>query len=544
MAENRRKRGGDFLVQGSILAVTSILVRLIGLIYRIPMTRIIGNEGMGYYEYAFEIYNFCFIIASYGMPMAVSKLIAERISKYEFKNSRRIFRGALLLAVLLGGLLSLAVFFGADFISVAIFSNPAVRIPLKILAPTIFTSSVLGVIRGFFQGFGDMTVTSISQLFEQIVNGAVSVYASYEFTRAHSVSPHIAAHGAAGGVLGTFLGSLAALLIVIFFYTRNMSYLKSLRKKDATKPESRKVIFIVLLSTIIPIMLSQILTRINSILSMTLYNKILIAKAVSETELNILYGIYGSKHILLLNIVLSITSAMSISIIPALVNAKKSGNLKEVNEKVTLALKFNLIIALPSAVGLSILGGPIIRLLFNDEAPVISLMMLIGSISIIFYSLAFFFNTIIQSIDKMRVPVIHNIISIILTVLLTWALLQFTDMKIFALVIGNIFMPFVVAILDMIYIKRRLDIRFNSVKSILIPTIASMIMGIVVAAAYFLINKQTGSYLLALFLSIPLGVLTFFVAELGLKGISKSELSSFPMGGIFIKLATLLRLMK
>lgn len=538
---NKKNKNSDFLLQGSILAATSIIVRLIGLIYRIPMTRIIGNEGMGYYEYAFEIYNFCFIISSYGMPMAVSKLVAERCRKKEYKNSFLVFYGAMTIAILLGGLLSISVYFGASFISSALFENPAVSIPLKILAPTILISALLGVFRGFFQGKGTMIPTAFSQLIEQLVNGVVSVVAAYQFTRAHSISPYIAAHGAAGGVFGTSIGALFGFIIIVFIFLINVPIFKRQNRRDTSDKESIFTIFKVLLLTVIPVMLSQILTRTNGLISMTLFNKILSAKGFSETEYNILYGIYGSKYILLTNIVLSITNAITMSFIPSLVRAK---NEAEINEKVSLTLKFNLIIAIPSTIGLSILGGPIIRLLFNDTAPIISFTMLIGSVAIIFYTVSIFFNTIIQSIDKMRVPVIISIIAILLDVPLLWALLTYTNLNMYALVIGNIFMPFISLILSGIYIKKRLGIRFHSVKTVIIPTIASLIMGIVVFLSYTSLLYLSKNYVIALMSSILLGSIVFFVLEIGMKGITKKELLLFPMGRTLFKIARLLHLMK
>ena len=232
MSSQKKRQTDNFLIQGSILAVTSILVRIIGLVYRVPMARILGNEGIGYYGYAFEIYNFCFIISSYGMPMAVSKLVSERTAKKEYTNSLKLLFGALTVAIVSGGLLSAGVYFGAGYISTHLFANPAIQIPLRALAPTVIVSAVLGVVRGFFQGKGTMVPTALSQFFEQIVNGIVSVWAAFEFAKAHSASVNIAAYGAAGGVTGTFIGALFGLLFISFLLFVNIPVLERQRRKD------------------------------------------------------------------------------------------------------------------------------------------------------------------------------------------------------------------------------------------------------------------------------------------------------------------------
>lgn len=131
------KKSSNFLVQGSILAAASIIGRIIGLLYRIPLTNIIGDEGMGYYTNAFIIYNVALILSSYSLPLAVSKLVAARVEKKEYKNSYRIFLCAMGFAVIVGTIATLAVYFGADFLAKFIFSSEPTAIPLKVLAPTI-----------------------------------------------------------------------------------------------------------------------------------------------------------------------------------------------------------------------------------------------------------------------------------------------------------------------------------------------------------------------------------------------------------------------
>lgn len=542
MSLQNKKQTDNFLVQGSILAVTSILVRIIGLAYRVPMARILGNEGIGYYGYAFEIYNFCFIISSYGMPMAVSKLVSERTAKKEYTNSLKLLVGALLVALISGGLLSAGVYFGAGYISTHMFANPAIQIPLRSLAPTVVVSAVLGVVRGFFQGKGTMIPTALSQLFEQIVNGIVSVWAAFEFAKAHSASMNIAAYGASGGVTGTLAGALSGLIFISFMLIMNLPILKRQRRKDKGEPESMPLLIRVILATSIPVMLSQILVRSNGLISMTLFNNILNMKGVPKETYTSLYGIYEGKFLLLCNIVMGITSAITTASIPSLVRGNVLSTKKEVGKKVRMALKFNLIIAIPSTVGLAILGGPIIRLLFGDTDPIIGKIMMIGSATIALYTVSILFSTIIQSIYSMMIPVIINLIAMLIDIIFTYILLRYTDMTIFALVLGGMLMPVIVIALSWLIIKFRLRIRIEIFKTFIIPLAASAIMGVVVYFSYNAVLNFSGRYYLGLAVSLPLGVFTFFIFELLLKGVNKRELSNFPKGHSIIRLAQKLHL--
>lgn len=534
----------NFLVQGSILAFTSILVRVIGLIYRIPMTNILGDEGIGYYDYAFEVYNMAFIISSYGMPMAVSKLVAARSAKREYRNAFRSFLCALTLAAILGGALSLFVYFGAGFLATLLFANPSVQIPLRILAPTIFICAVMGVMRGFFQGKGTMIPTAISQLVEQIFNGIVSVVAAYYLMRNHSASAEIAAWGASGGVLGTGVGAFFGLLVILFVFVVNMPVIRrQLRGDRQTKQESIRDVFLLLFYTIVPITLSQILIRSNGLIAAGMYSHIMIGKGYTKEASTGMYGVYSSKYLLLSNIVIGITSAITTAMVPAVVSAHAIGSGSEVRQKISAALKFNLIIAFPSMVGLGILGGPILQLLFNDSSKLAAGIMLSGSSAVVLYTVSILLNTVIQSIHKMRIPVIHSAIAIVLDILVLFLLLQFTEMGVYALVIGNLLLPVVVIILDWIILRRDLNLSIDWAKAVVLPLISSLIMGILVFLAYRGLMTLLHSNAIATILSILAGVIVFFAALILLRGVTEDELYHMPKGGLIVKLLKKIRLM-
>ena len=168
----------NFLVHGGILAMAGILVRIIGMLYRIPLVNIIGSEGNGIYSAAYNVYNIMLVLSAYGLPMAVSKLVSARFAQKQYKNVAQIFRCALTTAICTGGIAALILFFGAGLIEKVFYKGVAgIAIPLRILAPTIFIVAILGVMRGFYQGQETMIPTAISQLAEQVVNAIVSIVA-------------------------------------------------------------------------------------------------------------------------------------------------------------------------------------------------------------------------------------------------------------------------------------------------------------------------------------------------------------------------------
>ncbi len=276
MSEETGKKRADFLKQGGILAIASLLVRIIGMVYRIPMSNILGEEGNGIYAVAFEIYDVMLIISSYSLPLALSKIISAQQARKQHKNTGKVFKVALKFAIISGGGFAILLFAGAGLIEKYIYPEySGVQIPLRVLAPTIFIVALLGVFRGFFQGKKTMVPTAFSQIVEQIVNAVVSVAASYLFMKWNIESVQQAAWGAAGGTLGTCLGAASALLIVLFVYWLYKPVQEKLERRDpSTRTNSEKYLFKLLLITIIPIVLSQTVYNISGLIDYKIFGSV------------------------------------------------------------------------------------------------------------------------------------------------------------------------------------------------------------------------------------------------------------------------------
>ena len=239
--KKKRKRS-NFIVQGSILAIASIIVRLIGLVYRIPLTNVIGDEGMGYYSYAYEPYAVMLLLSYHGLPTAVSKLVAEKNGEGRYRSSYRVFKTGMLLAVVIGAITGALLWFGADFIAGTLNHQPMSSYALKVLGPTLFILSIMGILRGYFQGTGTMVPTAVSQILEAVVNAIVSVVAATilfaegkKFDLVTGTKSFAEAYGAAGGTLGTCAGALAALLFLLFVYSIYKRVIRKQIRRDRVK---------------------------------------------------------------------------------------------------------------------------------------------------------------------------------------------------------------------------------------------------------------------------------------------------------------------
>ncbi len=548
-----KNKDNNFLVQGSILAAASLLVRIIGLLYRIPMTRIIGDEGMGSYTIAFQVYNLALILSSYGLPLAVSKLVAERSVKKEYRNSYRIFRFSMAFAVVIGVIATAVVYFGAEFFATVVNKDPYAVLPLRILAPTILVFSVMGVFRGFYQGKRTMIPTAVSQVLEQIINAVVSVAAAYFLMRNYSASVNITAYGAAGGTLGTLVGAVAGLIFLAFVYVLYRPYLKKQIRNDHSEyRESYQDIFKLLLLTISPIILSQTVYHINGVIDNSLFSTIMSTKEVtgfdnavfsgsavgqlySEENIRILIGKYGNKYMLLTNLPVAIASAIGTAIITSITAAKAKGMNHEIHSKTHAAIKFNMIIAIPSAVGLAVLAYPILTMLFPDSHQLDANFLRLGSAAVVFYSLSTVSTAILQGIDKMRVPMINSAISLGIHVVLVFLLLKFTPLSTYSMVIGNVSFALVVSILNWISLEKYLHYKQEILKTFVLPTISAGLMGVVTYFTYLGLHLLIGSNSIATILSLPVAVLVYFGLLIFMKGIEEEELYNLPKGDRIVR---------
>jgi len=543
---SKKRSSTGFLVQGSILAMASIISRIIGLLYRIPLIGIIGDVGMDYYATAFEIYNNLLIISSYSLPLAVSKLVAADMSRGRKKNAFRIFRGALAFATLAGGIAALILFFGAEAFTVAM-KTPFSIFAVRVLIPTLVIVAVLGVLRGFFQGLGSMMPTAISQVLEQIANAIVSIWAAYVLYQYGSKvgailgnqDNYAAAYGAAGGTLGTGIGALTALLFscfVLFAYMH--AYKRQTRREGLTKVDSYRNIFHALISTIIPVLLSTTIYNCNTLVDMAVFKNIANAQGYSALEISTWNGVYTGRYKTLINVPISIASALAASSVPALTAAYTKKNLDEVRSQINSAIRFIMLISMPCAVGMGVLAEPILKLVhLSDDSGMAAIMLMYGAVSIVFFSLSTLSNGLLQGIDRMKEPVKNAAIALVLHVIVLVVLMYAFKLNIYAVIFANAAFGLIMSLLNALSIRKYVGYKQEIVKTFLIPGLSAGIMGVVVWGAYKALLYILRINAIATILSIIVGALVYFALMLLLKGMGEAELRRLPKGHLLVKLA-------
>ena len=547
-----KKKGTNFLMQGTILAAAAMITKIVGLAYRIPLTNIMGAEGNGYYGVVFQVYSLALMLTSYSLPMAVSKLVSARVALGQYKNAYRVFKGAMTFGILSGGIVSAIVFFNARFISEEIMKMGLSIYALRVLSPCILIVAILGVLRGFFQGYGTMIPTAISQVAEQLINAIVSVVGAYllmqtgrSMASGEAKESYGAAFAAAGGTLGTVIGALTALLFLLFVFTAYKTRLKRQMRRDRTRRlESRKTIYKVLLLTIAPVILSATVYNISNLIDQTMFSNIMAAQGMAEKEYSSLLGLLNGQYDTMTNIPLSVSSALAASFMPSLVTTMQTGNRKQIHSKINMVSRFNMLIAIPCAAGFITLSGPILNLLyFNQDNAIPSLMLRIGGISVVFFCLSTVTNAALQGLDRMAAPVKNAAISLVIHVVALFIMLVVFKWEIYSIPISKIIFAGSICILNAHDLRGACGYMQEQKQTFVIPTIASVIMGAVSLLVHLLCVLFIGEMAAAV-IAIIVAVIVYGIAQVVLGGITEEEILSAPKGATLVAICRKLHLLK
>ncbi len=551
--KKERQSGGHFLVQGSILAVAAIIAKIIGMVYRIPLTNILGDTGNSYYSTANEIYSIILMISSFSLPLAVSRLMAERIQKGEYRNANRVFMCAMRIAVLGGGIMALFTWVFSGVITKYLMNFEYAKYGLRVIAPAILIFAITGTFRGFFQGFGTMVPTAVSQVIEQIVNAVLSVVCAalmYNYgvslTKAGGSDQLGPAWGAAGGTFGTVGSVTVALIVMMVMYTSYKRKFNSMMKHDHTvRKESSAQIYSILLATILPIIFSTLIYNISTVLDQGIFNAVLKSQGYSENQYAIIWGIYTGKFRVLMNVVLALASSIGPAIVPSMTSAIAAHNRRDAVSKVHQAIRFTMLFSIPCAFGLAALGGPVIEMLFHPSSgmPLSIGIMQAGAPMIILYALSTLTTSILQGMGKLKEPLVHCAIALAIHLIALFVMLRQFNLNIYAVLYANTIFALVVCILNAMTIKRTLRYRQEVYKTFFIPIVSSAIMAFAAYGMYTIVHHVFGVSIAAI-LGILTGVIIYGVAMIAFKGITAKEIAQMPKGTLILRLFRKLGLLR
>lgn len=552
------KSSNGILKQAGILAGAGVIVRIIGLLYKSPLTSIIGDEGNGYYNAAYNWYITALMIASYSIPSAISKVMSQKFALGQYKSAQRLFRCALIFVGISGTICGILLMALSKFLV-----GEGGSYVLRVFGPTVLLYGPLGVLRGYFQAHRTMVPTSVSQIAEQLVNAVVSILAAFLLTNyaisrlsadpLSDINPAI--YGAAGSALGTGAGVLTALLFMIFVYHINRKQTKKQIESDKGKVDSIRTILFQIIVVVLPFLFSTLLYNITPNINQKIFYAFMMSvRGLTESETASLYGVYAGKALTITTIPIAMASAMASAMIPSISAKFIIGDKEQANAIATKVIRVSMLVAIPSAIGLIALARPITMILFPQRGSLNQAASLLAalSVTVIFYSQSTITNSVLQGTGRLMTPVKNAVIALIAQTIILVIILELSPLDNMSLVITRVLYAFILFLLNDYSCRKRLGLNLDTKTIYIMPFISSVVMGVVAYVVYLLVTLPFGgmasvSYLvnlLSAMLSILAGTIVYAIVLVKSGTITEKVLDSMPKGGKIKAVLKKMRILK
>ena len=520
--QNSNTNNSKFLKGTMILTISSIIVKVIGSLNWIILSRVLGGEGIGLYQMGFPIYLMAITVSSAGVPVAISIITSEKLANKDYRGAKRVFNVSLRLLLISGLIFSSALFFGADFlINQHIIRDSRAYYSIIALAPAVFFVTFLASFRGYLQGWQIMTPTATSEVVEQLVRVITMLVFADLFM------PYGLAYAAGGASMGAGAGAFCALLVLMWFYRRLKRRLHAeIEAQDDSIPtESAGHIIKRLLKLALPVSLTSLMLPIGANLDLLIVPQRLEAAGFDVRHATELFGYLTGMAVPLVNLATIFTAAMTISLVPSISESRALERFDAIRDKIRLAFRVAMIITFPCFMGLFFLAEKVAALIYNAPGAAGAIQTM--SVGILFLGMHQISTGILQGLGKTAIPVINMILACIVKVVMSWWLTAIPFLGIKGASMATVADFAVAAIINMAFIYKYTGFTF-SLGSLLKPLLASGVMGAVIYAVLSL-TEQLGMWcvLFAMVADVP----AYALALIAFGGLNKEDLDNVPFIG-------------
>ncbi len=569
LKKRRKSSRGQSLVEGAaILTFGTILVKIIGALFKIPLGNIIGEAGMGYFSAAYALYLPVYTLSAAGFPSALSRQVAENVALGRYKDARKVHRIAQR-TFLVTGILGFIAMAGGGFIYIN-FVDPDSIYSVLAMSPSVFFCCMMASYRGYYEGLRNMTPTAVSQVIEALgklfiglgLAVAIMLYGEYTFhtsLTAYGVTvntldeAHAASYpfAAAGSLAGIAIGSMLGLVYMIIRHKKVGDEITKKELASSPAPHSTKYIFKNFIKIGIPIALGVLVLNVTQVIdAITIKNRLdeidanalreiygsLLDGVTDEKIPNFLYGAYNFG-INLYNLVPYITQALGVSALPTLAAAWAAHSKSKVHSSVNSVIKISVLIGFPAGLGICALASPILEMLYPGKpATVIAVPMLrVLGIMVLFGALVTPINSMLQAVGRQQVPVYLMLIGASIKLLLNYTLVGITEINIKGAPIGSICCYAFIVVVSLIILWRRTKIKPDLINTFLKPLIAAVMCALSAWAVQGLLSRiiTSDAYIvesLITIIAIIVAVVVYVVVILLIKGITREDILMIPKG--------------
>ena len=547
-----------FLQGTAVLAIATVLVKLMGFLFKVPLNNIIGEDGFGYFNTAYDVYNVLLMISTTGLPVAMSRMISQAQTLGNHAQIKRIYRTSLYVFLTIGMVGSLGMLFFCRHLSVMVTTNENSWAAIAALAPCVLLICLVSAYRGFFQGQSNMTPTSVSQIFEAVTRLVVGLGLAWlvmKLTGEAAVRAQgiVLASGetaqdygditlaAGGAILGVTLGSLIS---VVYLHHKFRQSNQILSLGGGTAKSTRSTMK-ELLSIAVPITLGSAGLQIINLFDTMIYMRRLTgALQWTEKMADSAKGVYNFCQTVFA-LPCSFIPTITIAVIPAITASLTRKDLAEAKATSESSVRTMALIAMPCAAGLFVMAEPVIRLLCStyteDKIQLAATMLAILGLTVIFNSLVLLLNAIMQAHGDVVTPVVNMLIGGIIKIIVNYILVGQPNLNIVGAPIGTFICYISITALDLIAMKRHISARPAIFKNIIRPGLASAIMGAATFMVYRVLSNVISSWKLACLLSLAFAVVLYAVLVVFLRCLTYEDCMLLPKGE---KIAKILRIRK
>ncbi len=529
VGDSMPKSKGRPLLQGAFLLMASnIVVKLIGVIYKIPLTNLIGGYGMGFFNSAYEVHLLLLAFSTAGLPVAVSKMVSESLALGRRTEAHKILRVTLVAFTALGLAGALAMLLGANAFS-GLIGSPLTRYSIVALAPATLFFSVTAVFRGYYQGFQNMMPTAFSQVAEALVKLAAGLGLAGFLLSAGFGAEYVAAGAIAGTTLSTLL---AAVLVAGCFLLP--SYRSQYGKAAQQGGECRSSAAILghIFTIVLPISVGALVVNLTGFLDLFLIMNRLNTLGASQMQAVTSYGAYKSCAQTLFNLPPSIIASINISVVPAVAAVYARKNNVRLAGIVSTAVRVTLLLAIPCAIGLMVLAQPILAMLFpvrpQEVALAAPLLQVLGPASLL-VCLASLSTAILQAVGKAVLPVLSLLAGGLVKLAANYLLIGNPRLGILGAPIATNLCYLAILLINLGHL-RRCGIRLLSLAVTLRPLLAGLLMGAFAQLANSLLGRWLGSQALGTLAAVGLSAVAYMGLLVLVGGVRRSDLGVLPGG--------------
>ena len=531
----------NFFHGAAILTVGVIIMKLLGFIYKIPLGNILGDEGYSMFTSAYSIYFIFFTLATAGLPVALSRLIAEADANGRAKQEEKTFRVALATFAVIGIIFALILFLFPEWLAAKYLENPDAALSIKAMAPSILLVCLVSAYRGYCQGNGNMIPTTVDEVLEVLFKVISGLILASCLLRAGYGKPV----GSAGAILGVSIGSVISLLYMIIYKRRHYSelsapYTAGIHAPNDTPDDDELVdsawkIVKDILSIGIPIAFGAcIMAILNSVDSKLCMNRLQSAAGFSYYQAKVLYGVYGKAQTLF-NLPAAFITPLTIAIVPEISGAIAKGANAAARKTSEDAMRISAVISLPMGVGLTVLAYPIMNVLYpNSNAAGPGLLAIMGAASF-FVCTVLMENAILQASGHEKLTMVTMISGGLVKIIVNWFLVAQRSINIYGAPVGTLVSYVVMALMNYIFICVALKHRPKLLRIFARPLAASVLMGAAAWAIYGLCARFIGAVswsriALCMLAAIAVAVIVYLVSTIALRSITKEDMKLIPGG--------------